>query len=189
MTKLGFLTSFALAAALAGCGSTMDHEAHMSSAKPTDPMFTAEMIPHHQAAVDMSAYAATRAEHPELKALAANISSAQASEIALMKRVGKQNGWDPNAKMDHSNMEGMSEHEMGMDMDPTELKTAKPFDKAYIAMMVPHHEGAIRMANHELSKGSNPEIKALAKRIISSQTVQIQQMKQWYQDWYGVRVP
>jgi uncharacterized protein (DUF305 family) len=41
------------------------------------------------------------------------------------------------------------------------------------------------MANHELSRGSDPQIKALANRIIASQSVQIKQMKQWYRSWYG----
>ena len=116
-----------------GPGSGAEH--------PTDPMFTAQMIPHHQAAIDMAALAATRAEHPEIKQLAADIASGQASEIALMKRVGKANKWDPNAKMQHSGSEGMSTSEMGMDMDVSKLKSAKPFDKAFIEMMVPHHEG------------------------------------------------
>jgi uncharacterized protein (DUF305 family) len=201
MTKLKIALAVASATAVAGCGSGMDHSSHMSgdhsqmngnqtqsgmgAAKMSDPMFTAEMIPHHQAAIDMAALAPTRAEHPEIKTLAAEIGSAQAAEIELMKKVGKENGWDPNAKMDHSGMSGMSKHEMGMDMDPAELKTAKPFDKAFIEMMVPHHEGAILMANHELSRGSDPQIRALAKRIIASQSVQIKQMKQWYQAWYG----
>ena len=78
----------------------------------------------------------------------------------------------------------MSEHEMGMDMDISKLKTAKTFDRAFIEMMVPHHQGAIRMASHEFSSGSNPEITALAKRITASQTSQIKQMKLWYSSWY-----
>jgi uncharacterized protein (DUF305 family) len=143
------------------------------------------MIPHHQAAIDMAALAPSRAEHPQIKTLAAEIGAAQASEIALMEKVGKENGWDPNAKMDHSGMSGMSKHEMGMDMNISDLKSAKPFDKSFIEMMVPHHEGAILMANHELGRGSDPQIRALAKRIIASQTLQISQMKQWYRAWYG----
>ena len=172
---------------MSGASTGMEHQqsaSGMGSGQKIDPMFVAQMIPHHQAAIDMVALAPTRAEHSELKTLAAAIASAQASEIALMKKVGKENGWDPNAKMQHSESDGMSKHEMGMDMDVSKLKTAKPFDKAFIEMMVPHHEGAITMAKHELSRGSDPQIRALAERIIASQTKEIQQMKQWYQEWY-----
>jgi len=203
MNKALITSSLAAAVLASGCGSSMDHSSHMSGAGTgaamdhqtsangtasghmTDPMFTAQMIPHHQAAIDMAELAPTRAEHPEVKTLAAAIASAQASEIALMKKVGKENSWDPNAKMQHSGSDGMSQHEMGMDMDVSKLKTAKPFDKAFIEMMVPHHEGAITMAKHELSRGSDSQIQALAERIIASQTLQIKQMKQWYQEWYG----
>jgi len=189
MFKLGISVLALTALVAAGCGTGTGHGSHMSGSgtatgQMTDPMFTAQMIPHHQAAIDMAALAPSRAEHPEIKQLAAEIASAQASEIKLMNSVAKQNNWDPNAKMDHSAADGMSEHEMGMDMDISKLKTAKPFDKAFIEMMVPHHAGAIRMADHQLARGSNPEITALAKRITASQTVQIKQMKQWYSSWY-----
>ena len=207
MNKLGLATTLVVAAALSGCSSPFDHDSHMSSSNSgmpmdhnhpasampagqmSDPMFTAEMIPHHQAAIDMAALAPTRAEHVEIKRLAAAIASAQAAEITLMKKVGQENGWDPNAKMDHKGMAGMSKQEMGMDMDISKLKSAKPFDKAFIEMMVPHHEGAILMATHELARGSNPEIRSLGKRIIASQTEQIRQMKQWYQAWYHTQLP
>ncbi len=207
MRKFLLISSVASVALLAaGCGSAMDHSGHMSgngsatnmdhmdhsqsgngmtNGQTIDPMFTAQMIPHHQAAIDMAALAPSRAEHPEIKQLAAQIAGAQAAEIKLMNKVTKQNNWDPNAKMHHSSGDGMSEHEMGMDMDISKLKTAKPFDRAFIEMMVPHHEGAIRMANHQLARGSNPEITALAKRITASQTAQIKQMKQWYLSWYN----
>ncbi|MCX6393379.1 MAG: DUF305 domain-containing protein [Solirubrobacterales bacterium] len=207
MNRFGLATTLFVAVLLSGCGSTMDHGSHMSStslgmpkdhnhtarAMPagqmSDPMFTAEMIPHHQAAIGMAALAPTRSEHAEIKQLAAAIATAQASEITLMKSVGKANGWDPNAKMQHSGSDGMSQHEMGMDMDISKLKSAKPFDKAFIEMMVPHHEGAILMAKHELARGSNADIRALGKRIIASQTEQIKQMKQWYQAWYNKQLP
>ena len=38
------------------------------------------------------------------------------------------------------------------------LKDAKPFDRAFIDEMIPHHQGAIRMARAELAKGSDPEL-------------------------------
>ena len=39
------------------------------------------------------------------------------------------------------------------------------------------------MSDHELARGSNPEIRSLAKRIIASQREQIKQMRQWYSSW------
>ena len=62
-------------------------------------------------------------------------------------------------------------------------------DQRFIAAMIPHHQGAIAMAELALRKARRPEIRALAQRIISSQSQEIGQMRQWYQQWYGAPVP
>lgn len=56
---------------------------------------------------------------------------------------------------------------------------------AYIDAMIPHHEGALAMAEEALAKSSRPEIQELAGTIIASQQVEIDQMTQWRQTWYG----
>lgn len=62
-------------------------------------------------------------------------------------------------------------------------------DQHFIIMMIPHHQGAIDMANLALIKAKHPELKKLSEAIISSQTQEIQQMKDWYKKWYGTEVP
>ena len=52
-------------------------------------------------------------------------------------------------------------------------------------MMIPHHQGAIAMADLALSRAKRPEIKELAKSIKASQTRENAQMRTWYQQWYG----
>jgi uncharacterized protein (DUF305 family) len=66
---------------------------------------------------------------------------------------------------------------------------ASTIDKHFIEQMVPHHEGAIAMANLALKKSKRPEIKTLATAIISAQTTEIQSMNGWYKDWFGSDVP
>lgn len=51
-------------------------------------------------------------------------------------------------------------------------------DKAFLTMMVQHHEGAIAMAKTELAQGTNPQAKQLAQRIATSQQAEIDRMKQ-----------
>jgi uncharacterized protein (DUF305 family) len=58
------------------------------------------------------------------------------------------------------------------------------FDLRFINAMIPHHEGAVTMAQDALSKSKRPEIKKLAQSIITSQQKEIEQMKQWRQAWY-----
>lgn len=58
-------------------------------------------------------------------------------------------------------------------------------DQHFIEQMIPHHDGAIAMANLALQKAQRPEIKKLATAIIESQTKEIQDMQSWYENWFG----
>jgi uncharacterized protein (DUF305 family) len=71
---------------------------------------------------------------------------------------------------------GMSEHMMGMDGDSMGLSSAKPFDAAFMRMMIPHHKGAIAMATYELDHGRDPRLKALARSMIAAQQREIRAM-------------
>lgn len=62
-------------------------------------------------------------------------------------------------------------------------------DRHFIEQMIPHHDGAIAMANLALAKSNRPEIKTLAGAIIEAQTREIQDMSGWYADWFGRNVP
>lgn len=50
-------------------------------------------------------------------------------------------------------------------------------DIDFLAMMIPHHEGAVEMARLELVHGRDPGTRRLAEDIIASQTVEIEGMK------------
>jgi hypothetical protein len=52
-------------------------------------------------------------------------------------------------------------------------------------MMIPHHQGAIRMARAELENGQNRELKALAEAIVDAQAKEIDDMNTWRVDWFG----
>lgn len=62
-------------------------------------------------------------------------------------------------------------------------------DARFIVMMIPHHEGAIAMADLALKRSQRPEIRALAERIRTSQSRENAQMRRWYRQWYGTDVP
>jgi uncharacterized protein (DUF305 family) len=50
--------------------------------------------------------------------------------------------------------------------------------------MIPHHQGALVMAQEVLEKSKRPELIKLAKGIISDQKKEIAQMQQWRKQWY-----
>lgn len=143
--------------------------------------FLEQMIPHHEQAVDMAEIAQEKAEHPELKRLAGNIIEDQNREISEMQEIYKKyyGTYNPNS----SNIMG-NRPMMGNMTDIDQLKNADPFDKAFIEEMVPHHRMAIMMAQR-VSSSDKPEIRELANSIIKTQSAEINQMKAWYQEWYG----
>lgn len=49
-------------------------------------------------------------------------------------------------------------------------------DVDFLAMMIPHHAGAVDMARLELQHGTDPATRQLAQDIIAGQTVEIESM-------------
>ena len=50
-------------------------------------------------------------------------------------------------------------------------------DRDFLAMMIPHHEGAVEMARLVLVHGRDPATRRLAEDIIASQTAEIDGMR------------
>ena len=163
------------------------HSGH-DEAEASDGAFVTAMVPHHESAIEMAEIARSRAEHPQVKALAEQIIDSQSAEIEQLEAIHQRLFDGPIGSTEHGSM-GMDEHAMGMDGDTAMLETAKPFDRAFIDMMIPHHQGAIEMSRIELSEGSDEETLALAEQIIAAQSSEIEEMNSWREQWYGAPSP
>ena len=62
-------------------------------------------------------------------------------------------------------------------MSAMEAKPTGDIDRDFVAMMAPHHQGAIDMAVLELRYGKNEQLRRIAQEIIVSQTQEIAAMK------------
>ncbi|TSC69064.1 MAG: hypothetical protein G01um101456_359 [Parcubacteria group bacterium Gr01-1014_56] len=81
----------------------------------------------------------------------------------------------------------MSSTMAGM-MAGLEDKEGTDFEQAFINEMIVHHEGAVAMAQMVLQKTERPELVQLANDIISAQTREIDMMRGWQSQWFGVTV-
>jgi uncharacterized protein (DUF305 family) len=97
----------------------------------------------------------------------------------MSQMMGSGDEWD-GPMMSMGDMPGMSMEGSGaMAMD----------QKAFIAMMVAHHQMAVDMAKVEIRRGKDPQVKAMAKQVVADQSKEIAEMKSWYRNWYGEEIP
>lgn len=197
MKKLLTLSTTAIAAAiaLAGCASgsgsgsgseSMPGMTHgTSSSAPAasaeynsaDVTFAQMMIPHHAQAVEMSDMILAKQGIPApVTALATKIKEAQGPEIQTMT------GWLKDWKEPTEMATGQAGHSMSGMMDDAamkELEAAQGTEaaKLFLKRMIAHHEGAIMMANNEVTDGKDPKAVELSKEIVSAQEAEVKEMQ------------
>src|SRR6186997_3230945 len=165
----------------------MDHAAMVSSPgaaeAPYDLQFIDTMIAHHQGAIDMAKLAEGRAEDDDLKQLTTEIIEDQGEEIAKMTEW--RNAWFPDKPKPAINMElpGMSHGMSGMDLAKLASLNGTEFDKEFVNQMIPHHEGAIEMARDLANRSQRTELKELGGAIVTDQQAEIEDMKEWVDEW------
>lgn len=163
----------------------------MMNGSVIDAHFIEQMIPHHEDAITMAKLAEEKAQKAEVKKLAGDIITAQNAEIEQMKSwykqwygrelptgtaVMKQHGMMGNSSGMHMGM-------MGDQSDLSRLENASDFDKAFVEEMIPHHQMAVMMASMLKGGTQRPEMKKLADDIITAQTKEIDQMRNWLKTW------
>ena len=94
-----------------------------------------------------------------------------APAAAPMSKDHMQHSGAGSADMKQSMMSGMD----GMQ----KMQMSGDTDKDFAMMMKIHHQGALDMAQMELTHGKSPIMKAMAKNIIAAQKKEIAQFDRW----------
>ena len=180
---------------VAACGGDDDEGSSGSAgnAESVEKAFLTGMVHHHETAIEMSEIARERGQAPFIKGLAEDIASTQEREMAEMKEIytrllGGELKPDPMA---HDGL-GLSAGEAGMTHSPDTndmLRAADPFDRAFVDEMVPHHIGAVKMADVVLESTKDADLRKLAEGIISTQEREIEEMNAFRTEKYGGPVP
>jgi uncharacterized protein (DUF305 family) len=183
----------AVALALSGCAggdmSGMDMNGSDAPAAPesaaahfngADVTFAQMMIPHHEQAVEMSETLLGKNGIDErVRDLATEIENAQQPEIDQLKEMLSDWGEE------ESDMGGMN-HGGGMmsddDMTALEDATGDGAARLFLEQMTMHHEGAIDMAQAEVTDGENAQAKEMAESIVAAQTDEIAVMRELLAD-------
>jgi uncharacterized protein (DUF305 family) len=172
-------------------GSGSSHNMDLGPANANyDLRFIDAMVPHHQGAVVMAKAALPNSKRPEIIKLAKSIIAAQDQEVSQMQKWRKQ--WYPKASATAMMWHAEANHEMPMteeyrkmmQMDVDLGAADAQFDRRFLVAMIPHHQGAVTMAQDLAKKSKRPEMQKLAKGIIASQQQEISQMQRWQQQWY-----
>lgn len=140
-----------------------------------DITFAQGMIRHHQQAIEMAGLAEDRASSSAVKQLATSIERAQRAEIEQMTEWLRSWGAStPTSDPEQHMGEGMVSPQ---DIKKLAAMSGAPFDKAFLTMMINHHQGAIPMAKAEQTGGLSREAKNLAGNIADAQSAEIIKMR------------
>ena len=146
----------------------------------SDVEFMQGMIAHHAQAIYMSRMAEAHRANPRILKLATKIDQSQVAEIRIMQ------GWLVSygqAAPDTSSWRTMTMPGM---LTAAQLKTldaanAVDFDRAFLTLMIQHHEGALQMVKDLFAKpgaGQEIDVNVFANDVVTVQMAEIGVMRQ-----------
>src|SRR5688500_175451 len=140
-----------------------------------DVEFMQGMIAHHAQAIHMSRMAEAHNANPRVLRLAIKIDQSQVAEIRIMQDWLRSNGQvapDTSAWRTMT-MPGMLTEAQLKQLDAA---TGVAFDRAFLELMIQHHEGALEMVD-DLFKtpraGQEVDVNVFANDVVTVQTAEI----------------
>ena len=155
----------------------MHHITVPAGAKYTaaDVEFMQGMIAHHAQAIHMSRMAEAHKANPRVLRLAMKIDQSQVAEIVIMQDWLRSNGQvaPDTSSWRTMKMAGMLTEEQLRELDKS---TGVEFDRAFLTLMIQHHEGAIKMVDDLFAiprAGQEVDVNVFANDVVAAQTAEI----------------
>ena len=146
--------------------------------------YVTTMIPHHQQAIVLTDLVAAKTASEQVRAIAGRIAVTQGAEIKLMSdwltKYGKpvpgaaQSGHAGHGATEHAAMPGMATPEQ---LNALRAANGNEFDKLFLSLMITHHQGALTMAERQLSGGVETKAQELAQDVITAQSAEVERMR------------
>lgn len=166
----------------------MEHDmSHMNmksspdaSNKPYDHQFIDTMMHHHMMAIHMAKMAESKAAHPELKSKIHMMMEEQQKEVDELKSL-KQKHYADKGEALNTALPGMASIE-NMGMHQLMEAQGEDFDQKFITMMSKHHKSGIELAQSEIRRGKQADVKAFAQKTMQGQKKDIADMAEIKKD-------
>lgn len=145
-----------------------------------DVEFMQGMIAHHGQAIYMSRMAAAHRADPRVLKLADKIDQSQVAEIRIMQEWLIRNGQvaPDSSSWRTVTMPGMLTAAQLKELDAA---TGTTFDRAYLTLMIQHHEGALKMVDDLFATpgaAQDVDVNVFANDVVAVQTAEINAMRQ-----------
>lgn len=154
----------------------------MTTAELTDSIsrnFIVQMIPHHQAAIEMSKNILKYTTLAPLREIAQNIITEQTKSIENMRKIERECSECINSKCDvdlyNRRVNQIMQIMFGAMGDAAATNN---INSDFIREMIPHHRGAIEMSRNALQYDICCGLRPILNAIITSQQKGIMQMRQ-----------
>jgi uncharacterized protein (DUF305 family) len=148
--------------------------------------FLAEIIPHHQAAIEMAEMQLERGTSPDIRTHAENIIHNQKHQIHQFTRwLEDWYGLSPEEARAEApgearqEMAALEEETQAMIEELRAVPAGEDFDVAFVQKMIPHHQGGIVEFLEPQSRATGPELRVAAASGITTQQAQVADLRTW----------
>ena len=154
-----------------------------------DVGFLVDMSDHHDQAVTMALSVYNRTTDPTIRSFAQDILIFQRAELGRMAAYLEDHDavrpdYDPNRpsmawmgmSMTASRMTGMASDDQLVALTQA---TGRDLDVMFLDLMTAHHRGGVEMADYAAAHAADPKVRALASRMASQQTSEIDEYSRY----------